>query len=117
MIKVVEILQYRLKAGTGRAFFDLMRDVSVPLHRDHGIDVVWHGPSLHDPDCYGLIRAFADLETLDSALATFYAGADWRSGPREAILACIDVATKIVVPMTSEAIEGLRETAALPEAG
>ena len=30
--RVVEILQYRLKAGTGESFHHIMRDISVPLH-------------------------------------------------------------------------------------
>ncbi len=67
-MKTVEILQYTLRKGTGRAFHTIMLDSSVPLHQRHGIDVVRFGHSLHDPDCYCLIRAFSDQENMAAAL-------------------------------------------------
>jgi len=82
--------------------------VSVPLHQQWGIEVVWHGQSLHDPDSYGLIRGFADLATLEATQAALYASDDWRAGPREGILSRIETATKIVIPMNEAAIESLR---------
>ena len=108
MSRIVEILLYKLKPGTGGDFQAIMRDVSAPLHRRHGIDVVWHGPSMHDPDGYGLIRAFPDVAAMEATLAAFYAGDDWRQGPREAIVSRIDVATKLVMPLPAVVIEGLR---------
>jgi hypothetical protein len=108
MTQIIEILLYELKPGTGGEFFSIMHDVSVPLHRAHGIDVVWHGQSMHDPDGYGLIRAFADIAALQASQEAFYASDAWRSGPREGIIARIATATKIVVPMNDEGIEGLR---------
>lgn len=109
MAKIIEILLYKLKPGTGSGFFSIMQGVSVPLHRKHGIDVVWHGPSIHDPDGYGLIRAFADMAALEASQRDFYASEAWRSGPREEIIARIETATKIVIPMNDEGIEGFRK--------
>jgi hypothetical protein len=109
MSPIVEILLYKLKPGTGREFFSMMRDVSVPLHRQFGIDVVWHGQSMHDLDGYGLIRAFADMASLEDLLSAFYSSETWRSGPREEIVSRIETATKIVIPMDADAIEGLRK--------
>ncbi len=106
--RLVEILVYKLTPGSGAAFFTLMRDVSVPLHVRHGIDVIWHGQSLHDPDAYVLLRAFDDLASLDQAQAAFYASDDWRQGPRAAIIASIAEAQKVVIPMGEAAIAGLR---------
>ena len=40
MSQIIEILLYKLKPGTGTEFFDIMQKVSVPLHRQNGIDVV-----------------------------------------------------------------------------
>ncbi|OLP57633.1 NIPSNAP family containing protein [Rhizobium rhizosphaerae] len=108
MDQIVEILTYRLTPGSGAAFFAIMQEVSVPLHLKHGIDVVWHGRSLHDADGYGLIRAFETMEALEAQQAAFYAGDDWRTGPREEIVSRIAGATKIVVPMNAAAIAGLR---------
>lgn len=109
MSRIIEILLYKLKPGTGGEFFSIMQDVSVPLHRQHDIDVVWHGQSMHDPDCYGLIRCFDDTASLENSQSRFYASDAWRSGPREAIIARIETATKIVVPMNDEGIDGLRK--------
>lgn len=105
---IVEILTYRLKPGTGDSFFSIMRDSSVPLHQASGIDVVWYGPSMHDPDAYGLIRAFASMESMDSSLATFYSSDAWRLGPREAIITSIETSNRVCLPMDAAAIEAIR---------
>jgi hypothetical protein len=76
-LRTVEILQYTLRKGTGTAFHTIMQEISVPLHQRHGIDVVSFGNSLHDPDCYYLIRAFDSAESM----TTVYASAEWRNGP------------------------------------
>nr|WP_010393804.1 NIPSNAP family containing protein [Paracoccus sp. TRP] len=109
MPRLIEILLYKLKPGTGGEFFDIMHNISVPLHRQNGIDVIWHGQSMHDPDGYGLIRGFADMAELDEAQSAFYAGDAWKTGPREAIISRIETATKIIIPMNADAVRGLRE--------
>ncbi|MDK1226260.1 NIPSNAP family protein [Cronobacter turicensis] len=107
-MKTVEILQYTLRKGTGRAFHTLMQDSSVPLHQRHGIDVVRFGHSLHDPDCYCLIRAFSDQENMAAALETFYASDAWRHGPREAIVNSIETSHRTLMTLPAASIEGLR---------
>ncbi|SMB46164.1 NIPSNAP family containing protein (fragment) [Serratia proteamaculans] len=66
------------------------------------------GNSLHDPDCYYLIRAFDSPESMASILDTFYASADWRSGPRENIIRSIDNSLKTVMSLLPESVDGLR---------
>ncbi len=107
-MKTVEILQYRLHEGTGAAFHTLMQEVSVPLHRRHGIDVVSFGYSLHNPDCYYLIRAFASSESMVAVLDAFYASTDWRNGPREEIIRSIETSLKTVMNLLPESVDGLR---------
>lgn len=85
-----------------------MQEVSVPLHQRHGIDVVSCGNSLHDPDCYYLIRAFDSPESMATVLDAFYASADWRNGPREDIIRSIETSIKIVISLPSQSVEGLR---------
>lgn len=109
MSQIIEILLYKLKPGTGRAFYEIMQSISVPLHKRNGIDVVWHGQSMHDPDDYGLIRAFADMPALEAAQSALYASQAWRAGPREAIISRIVTATRIVIPMNADAVNGLRK--------
>lgn len=74
----------------------------------HGIDVVSFGNSLHDPDCYYLIRAFDSAESMATVLNAFYASDDWRSGPREDIFGSIETSIKTVMNLPSENVEGLR---------
>lgn len=45
-MRTVEILQYTLRKGSGAAFHATMQEISVLLHRRHGIDVVSFGNSL-----------------------------------------------------------------------
>ena len=107
-MRTVEILQYTLHKGTGTAFHTIMQYISVPLHQRHGIDVVSFGNSLHDPDCYYLIRAFDSAESMAAVLNAFYASDDWRSGPREDIIGNIEASIKTVMNLPSESVEGLR---------
>ena len=62
----VEIRSYNLKPGTRDRFRDLALKEALPLLKKWNIDVVAHGPSLHDKDSYFLIRAFSSVR------------ADWR---------------------------------------
>ena len=107
-MRTVEILQYTLHKGTGTAFHTIMQDISVPLHQRHGIDVVSFGNSLHDPDCYYLIRAFVSPKSMTTVLDAFYASDDWRSGPREEIIRSIETSMKTVISLPQESVEGLR---------
>ena len=107
-LRTVEILQYTLRKGTGAAFHAIMQEISVPLHRRHGIDVVSFGNSLHDPDCYYLIRAFDSAEKMAAVLNAFYTSDDWRSGPREDIIRSIETSIKTVINLPLESVEGLR---------
>ncbi|MGJ0479242.1 NIPSNAP family protein [Pantoea agglomerans] len=108
MKKTVEILQYTLQKGTGSAFHTTMQEVSVPLHQRHGIDVVSFGQSLHDPDCYYLIRAFDSAESMSEVLDAFYGSSDWRNGPREEIVRTIETSIKTVMTLPSLSLDGLR---------
>ncbi|WP_045857179.1 NIPSNAP family containing protein [Raoultella terrigena] len=107
-MKTVEILQYILRKGTGATFHAIMQDISVPLHQQHGIDVVSFGNSLHDPDCYYLMRAFDNPESMATVLDSFYASADWRNGPREEIIHSIETSLKTVINLPLESVDGLR---------
>lgn len=80
----------------------------MPLHQRHGIDVVSFGNSMHDPDCYYLIRAFDSAESMATVLNAFYASDDWRSGPREDIIGNIEASIKTGMNLPSESVEGLR---------
>lgn len=108
-MRIVEILQYTLRKGSGAAFHAIMQEISVPLHQGHGIDVVSFGNSLHDPDCYYLIRAFDSAEKMAAILNAFYASDDWRSGPREDIIRSIGTSIRTVMNLPPESVDGLQK--------
>lgn len=109
---ILEIRTYRLKPGTRDEFVRLMREVAVPMLTRAGIDTVRCGPSLVDEDgneeAY-LIRAFENLEALERQETEFYGSDEWRSGPRAAILDRIAGYHSVVLTVTPEAIQMLRE--------
>ena len=107
-MKTVEILQYILRKGTGATFHAIMQDISVPLHQRHGIDVVSFGNSLHDPDCYYLMRALDNPESMATVLDSFYASADWRNGPRQDIIGSIENSIKTVINLPPESVNWFR---------
>ena len=69
-MRTVEILQYTLRKGSGAAFHAIMQEISVPTPTPR-IDVVSFGNSLHDPDCYYLIRAFVSPKSMTTVLDAF----------------------------------------------
>ena len=107
-MKTVETQEHTRHKDTGAAFHAVMREISIPLHRRHEIDVVSFGNSLHDPDCYYLMRAFDNPESMATVLDSFYASADWRNGPREEIIHSIETSLKTVINLPPESVDGLR---------
>ncbi|MFC9997537.1 NIPSNAP family protein [Nocardia sp. NPDC127526] len=108
---VIEIRTYRLKRGTRDEFIDVMRNQSVPLLREYGIDVIDCGASLVDEDGHEeayLIRAFASREEHRRQEDGFYASVQWREGPREAIVSRIESYHTIVIEASENAVAALR---------
>lgn len=108
---ILEIRTYRLKPGTRDEFVRVMREESKPLLEKHGITVVDCGASLVDEDSHEeayLIRAFPSLATHQRQEEAFYSSADWRTGPREAIVSRIQSYHTIVIETSPEAIQSLR---------
>lgn len=109
MSRWVEIRSYRLKPGARAAFDRLMSNDAVPMLRRWRTDVVRYGPSAHDDVSYYLVRAYASLEDRQHRQDGFYGSAEWRDGPRRAILDLIEDYTSVVVPLDDRAIDGLRK--------
>ena len=81
----------------------------LPLLKRWNIEVVAVGPSLHDETSYCLIRAFASLADLERSEEAFYSSEEWRQGAREAILACIERHTDVVLPVDAEMLVALQQ--------
>jgi len=107
----VEIRSYNLKPGTRSALHALLTEQGLPMLRRWNVDVVAHGPSLHDEDSYVLIRAYTSLEERQRSQDAFYGSDEWRQGPRKAMLAMIDSYTSVVLELDEATVNGLRRPA------
>jgi hypothetical protein len=111
---ILEIRTYRLVAGTRDEFVRLMREVSLPMLERHGIPVVDCGASLVSEDGHEeayLIRAFPSLAAHAEQEARFYGSDEWRNGPRDEILACIEQYHTIVLAVARETVDALSRRA------
>lgn len=109
MSSMVEIRSYNLKPGTREQFGRVMAEEAVPMLRAWGVDVVAFGPSPHDEDSYYLIRAYKSLEHRQSSQDEFYGSTQWREGPRERVIMHILNYTSVVLPLSEETLDGLRQ--------
>jgi len=105
----VEIRSYILKPGTRDEFHHLFLEEALPMLKRWNIDVVAYGPSLHDENSYYLIRCYDSLAHRDESEDSFYRSDEWRKGPREAILACIENYTEFVTELDEVTLQGLRK--------
>jgi NIPSNAP protein len=109
MNQLVEIRSYNLKPGRRDEFHRLFLEEALPMLKRWSVDVVTYGPSLHDENSYYLIRRFDNLAQREESEDTFYGSDEWRQGPREAILACIENYTEIVLELDGRTMQGLRK--------
>jgi hypothetical protein len=107
-LRIIEIRSYNLKSGTRDDFHSLASGEAVPMLRRWETDVIAFGPSPHDDTSYYLIRAYDSLADREQRQDAFYGSDEWRSGPREAILALIDSYTSIVLELDDPVIDSLR---------
>ena len=105
---MIEILTLNLKPGTRKQFDELYKRESLPLQKKWNINVVAHGPSLHDADSYYVVRSFNNLEDRQQSEDAIYGSDDWQKGPRTAILSLIENISTIVV--SQETMKGWQQT-------
>ncbi len=106
--RTVEIRSYNLKPGTRDRFHQLFVEQALPMLQRWKVDVVAYGPSLHDQNSYYLIRSYAGIEDRQRSEDAFYGSAEWREGPRAAILAAIENYTTVVLQLDDATLRGLR---------
>ncbi len=108
MKKLIEVRSYNLKPGGRDEFHRLVSQECLPLMKRWNVDVVAFGPSPHDRDSYYLIRAYESLADRQSSQDALYGSAEWRQGPREAVLSLIDSDTTIVLALEASVVDALR---------
>jgi hypothetical protein len=112
MNRFVEIRSYHLKSGTQDEFDRLFLEEALLVLKQWNVDVVAFGASLHDENSYYLIRRYNSLAHREESEAAFYGSDEWRQGPREVILACIENYTEIVLVLDDNTLQGLRKETA-----
>ena len=110
MDRVVEIILYQLKPGTGHKFHQIMEEVSIPLHQSARVEVVAFGNSLHNEDAYFLIRAFDSLVQMTASQNSFYNSDEWLNGPRSDIVNSIQSSSKSVLSLDKNAVNTLKSS-------
>lgn len=105
----LEIRSYALTPGTRAEFHRLFMEEAMPLLKRWAVDVVAYGPSLHDENSYYLMRCYDSLAGREESENAFYGSAEWRQGPREAIIALIENYTEVVLELDDIAVQGLRK--------
>ena len=105
----IEIRSYTLKPGTRNEFHRLFLEQAYPMLQRWNVDVVAYGPSLHDEDSYYLMRRFDSLAHRAHSEDSFYGSDEWRQGPRESIIACIEDYTEFVIELDEVTVQGLRK--------
>jgi hypothetical protein len=110
MSRIVEIRSYTLKPGTRFELHALMTAHALPMLLRWDVDVVDFGASPNDENVYYLIRAYNNLEALNTSQDAFYGSDEWRQGPREAILALIENYISIVLELDEVTINGMRRS-------
>jgi NIPSNAP protein len=108
----LEIRSYNLKPGTREEFHRLFIEEAFPMLQRWNVDVVGYGSSLHDENSYYLMRRYDSLVQREESEDSFYGSDEWRKGPRQAILACIDNYAEIVVEVDDVTLQGLRKETA-----
>ena len=106
---IIEIRSLNLKPGVGEEFHRLYVERALPLLKRWDFDVVAHGPSRHDENTYYVIRRYDSLAQREQMEDAYYASDDWRTGPREAMLALIESYTDIVFEADETTVQGLRQ--------
>jgi uncharacterized protein (TIGR02246 family) len=62
------------------------------------------------------MRAFTSIEERERSEDVFYGSAEWRDGPRAAVLAAIDSYTTVVIRVDDDTLRGLRQSMQTPAA-
>lgn len=87
---MIEIRTYKLKKGTAKVYEKVFVEQSLPMLKRWKVSVIDYGFSLDDEETFYLIRSYKSLEDRQKSQDAFYGSDEWKKGPREAIIACIE---------------------------
>lgn len=109
-MRLVEVRAYKLKPGESQAFHEAIVAFAVPMLRRWKTDVVSYGHGMAEEDTYFLIRSYANLDDIKLSQDSFYGSAEWRDGPRNAIVSRIENHLSTVLWLPDTALEAMRRS-------
>src|SRR5262245_22625901 len=114
--RVLEVRSYNLKPGTRSRFHERFIKEALPMLQRWKVEVIAYGPSLHDADSYYLMCAFPGVAERQKSEDAFYGSDEWKTGPREAVLADIESYTTVVIRADNATLRGLGSSVGTPSA-
>jgi hypothetical protein len=87
---LIETRIYKLKEGTRKSYELAFTEQSLPMLLRWKVSVISYGFSLDDEETFYLIRGYKDLNDRQNSQDNFYGSDEWKNGPREAIVSCIE---------------------------
>lgn len=94
---ITEIRIYKLKENMATTFYKVFTEQSMPMMKRWNVDVLDYGFSLIDKDSFYLIRNYENLEQRKISQDAFYGSDEWKNGPEQEIMDCIDTYNTSVV--------------------
>lgn len=94
---ITEIRIYKLKQGKTGEYNKLFIEQSLPMLKRWNINIVDYGFSLADENDFYLVRNYLSIAERQQSQDAFYGSDEWKNGPREAILNCIESYNTTVV--------------------
>ena len=85
-----------------------MTEQALPMVRASGMEVVAYGRSQHEEETYFLARAYDDQAQLVAQQDAFYNSSAWRTGPREALVSCLDTYLNTLVWLSQASIDDMK---------
>ena len=106
---IFDILVLTLVPGTALQFDQLYRELSLPMLKRWGVQLIAFGPTLHDEHTYLVVRHYKDLEDRQQCQDAFYGSDEWRMGPRERIMSLIESYSSVVISANQNLVDGFRQ--------
>jgi hypothetical protein len=107
---VLEVRIFTVHPGTREEFDRISREGTIPLMREHGINVVAYGPSPNNDDGYHLLRAFRSEQERVALSQSLYTTKEWEANYDAPVTAMIADYRTTVMPTTPELVDLLKLT-------
>ncbi|CAN5715179.1 hypothetical protein BH11PSE12_BH11PSE12_33430 [soil metagenome] len=103
-----EVRSYKLRVKTSKAFHKIMPELSAPMLKKRGTDVVAFGVSLLEEDAYILILAYSELSDLEQRQGESYRSEEWHGGSGVEAVERIEIPLNTIVWLSDSSVDDLQ---------